>query len=58
MLDPHHQDVVLHKLRIVPGMRIVPGSRLVSMVSVHVEPDATNGWNSLFFSDVHVMIQN
>ncbi|AGR80710.1 hypothetical protein [Anaplasma phagocytophilum] len=52
MLDPHHQDVVLHKLRIVPG------SRLVSMVSVHVEPDATNGWNSLFFSDVHVMIQN
>lgn len=49
MLDPHHQDVVLHKLRIVPGMRIVPGSRLVSMVSVHVEPDATNGWNSLFF---------
>ncbi|KJV64269.1 hypothetical protein APHNP_0207 [Anaplasma phagocytophilum str. ApNP] len=29
MLDPHHQDVVLHELRIVPG------SRLVSMVSVH-----------------------
>ncbi|SCV66552.1 hypothetical protein ANAPRD1_01131 [Anaplasma phagocytophilum] len=49
---PHHKDVVLHKLRIVPG------SRLVSIVSMHVEPDAANGWHSLFFPDAHVMIQN
>ncbi|EOA62168.1 gamma-glutamyl-gamma-aminobutyrate hydrolase family protein [Anaplasma phagocytophilum] len=46
MPDPHHKDVVLHRLRIVPG------SRLASIVSKHVDPD-TNGWYSLFFPDAH-----
>lgn len=46
MPDPHGQDVVLHRLRIVPG------SKLAKIVSRHVEPDA-NGWYSLFFPDAH-----
>ncbi|MDB1135693.1 gamma-glutamyl-gamma-aminobutyrate hydrolase family protein [Candidatus Anaplasma sp. TIGMIC] len=46
MPDPHGKDVVLHRLRIVPG------SRLAEIVSKHVEPDE-NWWYSLFFPDAH-----
>lgn len=46
MPDPHDKDVVLHRLRIVPG------SKLAKIVSQHVKPDE-NGWYSLFFPDAH-----
>ncbi|WP_236822883.1 glutamine amidotransferase-related protein [Anaplasma platys] len=46
MPDPHEKDVVLHRLRIVPG------SNLAKIVSRHVKPD-DNGWYSLFLPDAH-----